>query len=599
MGILDEDVQRVREATDIVAVMSEHVQLKRVGRRWQGLCPFHQEKTPSFSVNQELGLYRCFGCGAKGDAITFVREIEHLDFPGAVELLAGRAGVTLRYTDHNEGESRKRKTRLVEAVASAVEWYHDRLLSAPDAGRARGYLRDRGIDGDVVRAYKLGWAPDAYDKLSGALRLSKEDLVDAGLGFLNSRGNQTDFFRGRVLFPIFDVNGDPVGFGGRILPGGDGPKYKNSSESRIYAKSKLLYGLNWAKASIVAKDEAIVCEGYTDVIGLASVGITQTVATCGTALTEDHVRSLKSFARRVVLAFDADAAGQNAADRFFEWEKKYEVDVAVAALPSGVDPADLARSDPDQLREAVATAVPFLQFRVNRTLDGMPMATAEQRARAAEVALAVVAEHPSDLVRDQYVMEVASRTQIDPDRLRSRVTTDRARGRVRADDRREEHRTVPAVGRRPAESPETEALRLLVDCPDDIGPWLDEALFEDPTSLTAYQLLITHTDARVAIEKADDETAELLGRVALQDSDAEPMDVAIRLLQESVRRRLAQIELSAREPKEALSLAEEVAWLKLRREELDDPHRSVEAAEALLAWLSQQSGSDPTTSEGT
>ena len=174
-------------------------------------------------------------------------------------------------------------------------------------------------------------------------------LTGAGLGFINSRGRQTDAFRGRILFPIFDASGDPVGFGGRIMPDADGPKYKNTSETAIYAKSKVLYGLNWAKGAIVAADEAIVCEGYTDVIGFADAGLPRAVATCGTALTEEHFRTLKSFAHRVVLAFDADAAGQNAAARFYEWERAYEIDVAVAALPAGVDPADLARSDPAAL----------------------------------------------------------------------------------------------------------------------------------------------------------------------------------------------------------------------------------------------------------
>lgn len=594
MGILDEDVARVRETSDIVAVMSEHVQLKRVGRRWQGLCPFHQEKTASFSVNQELGLYRCFGCGAKGDVITFVREVEHLDFPAAVELLAAKAGITLRYTDQNEGESRKRRAALVAAIAKAVDWYHQRLLEAADAGRARGYLRDRGLDGDEVRRYQIGWAPDAYDALARALRLSDDDFVESGLGFLNSRHNQTDFFRGRVLFPIFDVAGDPVGFGGRILPGTEGPKYKNSAESRIYAKSKLLYGLNWSKAGIVAADEAIVCEGYTDVVGFAKAGIERAVATCGTSLTEDHVRVLKSFARRVVLAFDADAAGQNAADRFYGWEKTYEVDVAVAALPSGVDPAELARTDPDALVRAVAEAVPFLQFRVNRTLERMPMGSAEQRARAAEAALAVIAEHPNELVRDQYLMAVASRTRIDADRLRSLLRPSEGRGvRVRPAAVSSVPTAEPAV-----DGPETEALQMMVDRRDEIEPWLHEVLFSDPSNLDAYFLLVAHPDPREAIAAADESTSDVLGRAVLGDSDAEPMDVVLRLLQEAGARATRRIEAASQKPEEALAHAHDHAWLKLRMEALDDPGRSVEAAEQLLAWLAQQSGSDPTDSRG-
>ncbi|MEJ7583577.1 MAG: CHC2 zinc finger domain-containing protein [Acidimicrobiales bacterium] len=223
MGIVDEDVARVREATDFVVVASQFMQLKRAGRRWLGLCPFHGEKTPSFSVNGEQGLFFSFGCQKGGDAITFVRELEHLDFVGAVEYLAARSGVTLRYTDGDEGQGRKEKQRLTETMEAAVTWYHERLLTAPDAGGARRYLRERGVEGETVRRYRIGWAPDEWDALARALKLSDDVLKDTGLGFLNRRNRQQDFFRGRILFPIFDPQGQPVAFGGRKLPGAEVP----------------------------------------------------------------------------------------------------------------------------------------------------------------------------------------------------------------------------------------------------------------------------------------------------------------------------------------------------------------------------------------
>ncbi|MER3453444.1 MAG: DNA primase, partial [Acidimicrobiia bacterium] len=345
MGIVDEDVARVRAAADLVAIASEHIALKRVGRRFVGLCPFHAEKTPSFSINAELGLYYCFGCGAKGDVITFVRDVEHLDFVGAVEHLAAKTGIALRYDDAVSTRERERRARLVEAMRAAVAWYHRRLLEAPDAGPARAYLRSRGYDRTVVERFKLGWAPEEWDALARALRLPDDVLRDTGLGYLNRAGRQLDAFRGRVMFPIFDVRGDPVAFGGRTLTG-EGPKYKNSPETPLYVKSRTLYGLNWAKSEIVAAGEVIVCEGYTDVIGFALAGVPHAVATCGTALADEHFRILKNFARRIVLAFDADAAGQAAAERFYEWERRYELDIAVAELPAGHDPADLAQRDP-------------------------------------------------------------------------------------------------------------------------------------------------------------------------------------------------------------------------------------------------------------
>ena len=211
MGIPDEEVAQVRAATDIVALISEHAALKKVGRRWSGLCPFHTEKTPSFSVNAEEGFYYCFGCQESGDAITFVRAMEHLDFVDAVRLLADRAGITL-HEDQEMGRDHKRRSELLEAMERAVEWYHERLLRSPDAGPARDYLRSRGYDGDVVRQFRLGWAPDDWDALAKALKLPDKVLSDSGLGFVNRRGRAQDFFRGRVLFP------DLRSFGTRRCP---------------------------------------------------------------------------------------------------------------------------------------------------------------------------------------------------------------------------------------------------------------------------------------------------------------------------------------------------------------------------------------------
>src|SRR3954447_13430315 len=428
MGILAEDIARVREATDFVQVAGEHIALKRVGQRYIGLCPFHAEKTPSFSINDHEKLFYCFGCQAKGDVITFVQEIQHLEFADAVEFLAGRAGIQVRYDRAAVSRDRGRRDRLVEVAKSAVDWYHQRLLSGDDAAVARSYLRSRGYDGDIVRQFQLGWAPDDWDALARTLKVSDDVLRDTGLGFVNRRQRQQDAFRGRVMFPIFDTKGDPVAFSGRALPGADGPKYKNSAESPLYSKSKVLYGLNWAKADIVHAGEAVICEGSTDVIGFFLAGVPRAVAGWGTALTEDQVRTLKNFARRLVLAYDADTAGQAAAERLYEREKRYEVNIAVADLPPGSDPADLARREPERLGAAVEQARPFLAFRIERALSGGSLTAPEGRARAAEAALAMIREHPDEFVRDQYVMEVSARTHIETDRRRGARKRVRLRG---------------------------------------------------------------------------------------------------------------------------------------------------------------------------
>ncbi|MBO0893834.1 MAG: DNA primase, partial [Acidimicrobiales bacterium] len=449
MAIPDEDVAAVRAQTDIVALIGEHLSLRRQGRRFVGLCPFHTEKTPSFSVNPEQGLYYCFGCQASGDAISFLRVVEHLDFVEAVERLAARAGVTLHQQPGGGRVASSQRERLLAAMEAAVAFYHERLLHHRDAGPARVYLRSRGYDERTVRMFRLGWAPDEWDALVRALPFPADIVRDAGLSFVNRTGRRQDVFRARVIFPIFDPGGRAVALGGRVLPEGsagappaaasgspsDGsaqvPKYRNSAETPVYSKRRTLYGLNWAKADVIEKGEVVVCEGYTDVIAFHQAGVPRAVATCGTALAEDHVRVLRNFARRVVLAYDADAAGQAAAERFYEWERRFELDIAVADLPSGTDPADLGARDPAALRAAVETARPYLDFQVERVLASADLRTAEGRAKAAEAALEAVAEHPRALVRDQYVMSIADRCRFDSSTLRPLLERKRREARAR------------------------------------------------------------------------------------------------------------------------------------------------------------------------
>ena len=443
MGILDEDIERVRLASNLYDIASQRMALRRVGRRYTGLCPFHAEKSASFSINAEQGLYYCFGCQAKGDVITFVRDLERLDFAAAVERLAAKANIALRYDNEAAGRDRVRRTKLLDAVAVAAEWYHQRLLTSADAGRARSYLRSRGYDGDAIRRFKLGWAPDGWDVMCKALSVPTDVARDAGLGYVSKIGKLNDFFQSRILFPIFDPSGAPIAFGGRKLPDADGPKYKNSAESKVYSKSRTLYGLNWAKAGIVEAGEVIVCEGYTDVIGFHRAGLGRSVATCGTALADEHFRMLKNYARRIVLAYDADNAGQNAAEKFYAWEKAFEIDLYVVALPPGKDPGDVAREEPELLKEAVVNAKPFLQFRIERLLGAANLRTPEGRARAYETAAEAILEHPNALVREQYLKQVAAQCQISeetmartlneprrkPTRVGSTGTPNAARGR--------------------------------------------------------------------------------------------------------------------------------------------------------------------------
>jgi DNA primase len=599
VGIVDEDIAGVRAATDFVAVASEHLALRRVGSRWVGLCPFHTERTPSFSLNAELGFYYCFGCGAKGDVITFVREMEQLDFVEAVEKLAARAGITLRYDNQAVAHDHQRRSRIHETLDKALGWYHQRLLSAPDAAAARSYLRrERGYDGDVVRRYLLGWAPQGWDELTRTLGVPQRALVDAGLATVDESGRYTDFFRGRVLFPIFEAGGRPVGAGGRVLPSGRGPKYKNTSATPVYDKSRVLYGLNWAKKAVVDTGRVVVCEGYTDVIGLQQAGIQEAVATCGTALADGHIRLLTNFARRIVLAYDADTAGQAAAERFYEWERRFDVDIRVAALPAGADPADLAQRDAAALARAITEARPYLAFRLERLFARTDLSTPESRARAAGEAMAMVAAHPNELVRDQYLMQVADRCRVEPDRLRRMPRPDPGRsgpsgGKSGGSDagtigspRRDGPIPVAVVG------PELEALRLAVHRPEAVAERLELVLFAHPLAKAAFEALLAATTLHAAIEAADPQAADLLQRLAVEDTEADTDDVMVRLVERAGQRALQEVQSEMRlaEPGEQIGFAPTVSWLKLTLEALrteDGAGRpgALEAEQRLVGWL--------------
>ena len=636
MAIPDEEVAQVRAATDIVGLISEHAALRQQGRRWTGLCPFHGERTPSFSVNAEEGLYYCFGCQASGDAISFVRAVEHLDFADAVRYLAERAGVVL-HESASGGEYHRRRSALLAAMERAVAWYHESLLSSPGAGPARDYLRSRGYDGAVVRQFRLGWAPDDWDALSIALGLSERVLTGTGLGFVNRRGRLQDSFRSRIIFPICDPSGHPVALGGRILPAAKGvvpsperapePKYKNSAETTIYVKRRTLYALNWAKKDIVASGEIVVCEGYTDVIGCFQAGLGRAVATCGTALAEEHFTLLRNFARRIVLAYDADSAGQSATGRVYEWERKHEVDVFVAALPAGSDPGQLAQEDPDALQRAVSEAQPFLQFRLDRIFAAASLETAEGRARAADEAIGAIAEHPSDLVRDQYVMTVSDRCRLEPDLLRTRLEAARRAAPAEAEGRRARPgRGAPRPGGRvaneppeatdergarapddegeapprraqrgpdPSSRPGLEALRFAVHRPEAVGDRLEAVLFVDELQRRAFQTLLAADDLHQAIDDAPPDVAELLRRVAVEEpvvvegATPDPVDALVsNLMRTAAQRALRDLEISARTtPSEFSDTVATTARVKLWIEDLDDPATGSEASSRLLAWL--------------
>jgi DNA primase len=449
-------------------------------------------------------------------------------------------------------------------------------LEGADARAAREYLRARDLAGDVARQFKIGWAPDEWDALSRALDAPAEMLREAGLGFVNKAGRMQDSFRARVMFPIFDETGAAVAFGGRILPGSTDPaKYKNSSETPIYTKSRTLYGMNWAKGNVVKQDRVIVCEGYTDVIGFHKSGLPVAVATCGTALTEEHVRLMKRYARNIVLAFDADSAGQGAAEKFYAWESKYDISVSVAQFPDGQDPGELAQKNPQALETAVAEAVPFLGFRLSRLFDAHPLRSPEVRARVANKAMELINEHPDANVRRLYAGQVASHTGVSASEL------------VKVADKGGNIATaVAAPVIQAADGAGFVALSLLIHEWDAIAPWLIEELFADEPSREAFRAL-AEADGQVhaALLLATPEGAEIIERAAVYSADADPYVEARSLIAAAVRR-----ELPRRRGDDDLATAQMQRSVRLALDDLAKPDKSTVVAVQLLQWLAEGDG---------
>lgn len=417
--ITDEDIARVRDATDLVALVAERVPLKQKGRLFWGNCPFHGEKTPSFKIDPATQLWHCFGCGAGGDSFGFVMRSDNVDFPDAVRMLADRGRIEI--VEEGGGVPRGHKERVFAAMAAAVDYYHRVLTGSRDAGAtsARDYLAGRGLGSDVAKRWTLGFAP-GRGALTAALTkegFSPAELVDANLSLKGDDGRLKDRFYNRVMFPIFDLQGRAIAFGGRVMGAGE-PKYLNTNDTPVFHKSASMYAIDKAKGPITAQGTAIVVEGYTDVIALHEAGMTNVVATLGTALTRQHLKLLGRFARRVVYLFDGDEAGMRAADRAVEFVDRTataeagaaQVTLDVAMIPDGLDPADyVGANGVEAMRALVDDAVPLLRFAIERRLDRWDLERPEERARALHDAAAVLTPVRGSTLASDYAMFIADR----------------------------------------------------------------------------------------------------------------------------------------------------------------------------------------------
>jgi DNA primase len=426
--ISPESLERVKQAADIVEVISAHTDLRRQGARWVGLCPFHEERTPSFSVEPQEKLYHCFGCGVGGDVIKFVEEKEGLGFAEAVELLADRYGVELQreQEDPRAEARRQQRRRLEQLLERTASYYGNYLWDSKEAGKAREYLAERGLGEEVLRGFGVGYAPSAWDKILVAGQragFSVEELRGVGLAQRGRSGGEYDRFRSRIMFPIRDRRGRTLGFGGRAMRSDQGAKYVNTAETDFFHKSQMLYGVDRAKAAIAKAGRAIVVEGYTDVLALHQAGFEEAVGVMGTSITDEQVATLSGMVDEVVLALDADSAGQEAMLRAQRVAAGRRMRLRVAAMPDGVDPAEMM-TEPDgaeRFRALVEGAEELTSFQVGIVLAGADAGSPVERDRALDEVAPVLAGMAEGALRDDLIRRVAERLDIKPETVHGRI----------------------------------------------------------------------------------------------------------------------------------------------------------------------------------
>ncbi len=422
-------IDRVRAAADMVEIVSAQTDLKRAGGgRYMGLCPFHDERSPSFSVNATDKLYHCFGCGVGGDLFEFVMSTESIDFPTAVETLAERYGVevTREKEDPQAEKRRQERARLTELMDRTGAFYSNYFQTADEARKAREYLAGRGLDPEVLAEFGVGYAPSAWDTLlvrSQRAGFKVTELERAGLAQKGRNGGFYDRFRERITFPIRDARGRTLGFGARAMRDQQGAKYINTAENELFHKSEILYGIDQARPAMAKADRAVLVEGYTDVIALHQVGLTEAVGIMGTALTEQQVAQLSAVVSTVVLALDADAAGQKAMLRAQEVAAGRRLRILVAAMPDGVDPAEMVIEEggAGRFRELVEGAIDLAEFQVDLILSGVDTTSPRDRDRGLAETAPVLAKVPPGATRQELVRRVTERLQIDPTVVLGRV----------------------------------------------------------------------------------------------------------------------------------------------------------------------------------
>jgi len=520
--IREEDIALVRERTAIADVISEHVTLKSAGGgNLKGLCPFHDEKTPSFTVAPGRNVFFCHGCGKGGDAISFLMDVDHLTFVESVERLAARAGIQLRYVEAGpapiRAQQQGQKQRLVAAHAVAAEFYASQL-TAPGARAAREFLARRGFNREAAQRFGCGFAPEGWDPLTRHLRqkgFTSQELVTAGLAREARSGSLIDRFRRRLVWPIRELSGDIIGFGARkLFDDDDGPKYLNTPETPIYKKSHVLYGIEHAKREIARQSRAVIVEGYTDVMACHLAGVTTAVATCGTAFGPDHIAVLRRLlmdtdgsAGEIIFTFDGDAAGQKAALRAFEEDQRFVGRTFIAVSPDNMDPCELRLAKGDlAVRDLVARREPLVDFALRQILSRFDLDTVDGRVEAMRRAAPLVAKIKDREKRPEYVRKLAGDLGMEIEPVQRAVAN---AGAPAAAPTAAANERVSRAADSPQARVEREALKLAIQVPVLAGPMFDAIGPE------AYAGEVMRT-VRVAIAEAGGAAAGLSGAVWIE-----------------------------------------------------------------------------------
>lgn len=601
----DETKEQVRAAADMVEIVSAQTDLKRAGGgRYMGLCPFHEERSPSFSVNATDKLFHCFGCGVGGDVFEFVMSTQNVDFPAALESLAERYGVELKREneDPRAAQRRQERERLTELMERAGIFYSNFFQTADEAGKAREYLAGRGLGEEILKDFGVGYAPSAWDTLMVRSRragFQVRELERAGLAQKGRSGGHYDRFRERITFPIRDARGRAVGFGARAMRSEQGAKYINSAENELFHKSEILYGIDRARKAMAKADRAILVEGYTDVIALHQVGLEEAVGVMGTSLTERQVAQLSGLVNTVILALDADAAGQKAMLRAQAVAAGRRLDIQVAAMPEGIDPAEMVVEEggAGRFRDLVEGAVDLAEFQIDLILAGVDTDSPRDRDRGLGEAAPVLAQIPPGAIRQELIRRVTERLQIDPSVVNGRVEDEGRNeqgGPGAGTSRRDERPLPPGTAEGPPadvaparpvvlsrrERTERWLLAMCVAKPDEGREWLQKLEgrhLSSPLIERTVAWLKEHMDDPAA--GLDPEDRELQKMIAALVARADPDLVGTG----SIRRNYLELELAALED-EIVAAAREGdtakrAELQRRRSELVEQVRKAVGSE--------------------